>query len=162
MVALIGHIIESFALAIIMSNPPPPKRARFDASAHNDEDSDAHNSSSFGEEESDDTDDEISALKPQKSKQTMKRKLRATAPSNFGVTLQSLLNTEAPSDLPLSLKPSLARQRNDEKLEIKAKKVLHDERKEKEDQGRVTDVIGGWGAEGERALRKVAQRGGAW
>ena len=31
---------------------------------------------------------------------------------------------------------------------------------EREEKGRVRDVIGGWGAESERALRKVAQRGG--
>jgi len=37
--------------------------------------------------------------------------------------------------------------------------VLQIEKKEKEDKGRVTDVIGGWGGESERALRKVAQRG---
>lgn len=39
-------------------------------------------------------------------------------------------------------------------------KVMQVERKEKEEKGRIKDVIGGWGAEGERALRKVAQRGG--
>ena len=33
-------------------------------------------------------------------------------------------------------------------------------RKEKEEKGRIKDVIGGWGGESERALRKVAQRGG--
>ena len=32
--------------------------------------------------------------------------------------------------------------------------------KEKEEKGRIKDVIGGWGGESERALRKVAQRGG--
>jgi hypothetical protein len=58
------------------------------------------------------------------------------------------------------LKPSIARKRNDEKLEMQAKKVLLVEKKEKEDRGRITDVIGGWVGESERALRKVAQRGG--
>jgi hypothetical protein len=71
-----------------------------------------------------------------------------------------LLHTDAPSDLPLSLKPSIARQRNDEKLELKAKKVLRVEKKENEERGRIRDVIGGWGGDTERALRKVAQRGG--
>lgn len=33
------------------------------------------------------------------------------------------------------------------------------EKKEREDTGRVRDVIGGWGGESERAFRKVAQRG---
>jgi len=105
-----------------------------------------------------DTDDEIAQVT--KSKKTLKRKRRATEPSRFGATLQFLLDTDAPSTQPLSLKPSVARQRNDEKLELRAKKVLQIEKKEKEDKGRVTDVIGGWGGESERALRKVAQRGG--
>jgi len=69
------------------------------------------------------------------------------------------LDTDAPSAQPLSLKPWVAKKRNDEKLELKAKKILQIEKKEKEDKGRVTDVIGGWGGESERALRKVAQRG---
>lgn len=106
-----------------------------------------------------DTEDEIAGSKIVKSKKTLKRKRRATEPSRFGATLQFLLDTEAPSAQPLSLKPSVARQRNDEKLELKARKALQIEKKEKEDKGRVTDVIGGWGGESERALRKVAQRG---
>lgn len=105
------------------------------------------------------TDDEV-AGKITKSKKTLKRKRRATEPSRFGATLQFLLETEAPSTQPLSLKPSVTRKHNDDKLELKAKKVLQIEKKEKEDKGRVTDVIGGWGGESERALRKVAQRGG--
>ncbi|EGO21856.1 hypothetical protein SERLADRAFT_397348 [Serpula lacrymans var. lacrymans S7.9] len=44
-------------------------------------------------------------------------------------------------------------------MESKAKKALQMEKKDREDQGRVKDVIGGWGAESERSLRKVAQRG---
>ena len=120
--------------------------------------------SSFDDREDEETgserDEEIQDLKPQKSRQTSKRKLRATGSSNFGATLQSLLDTNTPSTLPLSLKPSIARKRNDEKLELRAKKVLQIEKKEKEDMARVKDVIGGWGGESERALRKVAQRGG--
>ncbi|KIJ57780.1 hypothetical protein HYDPIDRAFT_103853, partial [Hydnomerulius pinastri MD-312] len=38
-------------------------------------------------------------------------------------------------------------------------RVIMVERKEKEDKGRIRDVIGGWGGESERSLRKVAQRG---
>ncbi|KAL1709010.1 Rrp15p-domain-containing protein [Schizophyllum commune] len=106
-----------------------------------------------------DTADEIEDIKRQKSRQTSKRKIRATGPAAFGATLQSLLDTETPSTLPLSLKPSVARKKNDEKLEQRAKKALLFERKEKEDKNHISDVIGGWGAEGERALRKVAQRG---
>ncbi|KAJ3803336.1 hypothetical protein GGU11DRAFT_761801 [Lentinula aff. detonsa] len=113
-----------------------------------------------GQDEMTDSADEIEGMKPQKSRQTKKRKIRATHASAFGATLQSLLNTKVPSSAPLSLKPSIARKRNDEKLEMKAKKVLQVEKKEKEDKGRITDVIGGWGGESERALRKVAQRGG--
>ncbi|KAJ3734753.1 Rrp15p-domain-containing protein [Lentinula guzmanii] len=115
--------------------------------------------STDGQDEMTDSADEIEGMKPQKSRQTKKRKIRATHASAFGATLQSLLNTKAPSSAPLSLKPSIARKRNDEKLEMKAKKVLQVEKKEKEDKGRITDVIGGWGGESERALRKVAQRG---
>lgn len=107
-----------------------------------------------------DTDDEIAGAMRSKSKKTQKRKRRATDPNTFGSALQSLLNTKAPSALPLSLKPSIARRRNDEKLEAEGKKIIQIERKEKEEKGRIKDVIGGWGGESERALRKVAQRGG--
>lgn len=107
-----------------------------------------------------DTEYEIADAKFSKSKKTLKRKRRATDATHFGSTLQSLLSTSAPSALPLSLKPSVARKLNDEKLEAKGKKVILVERKEKEEKGRVKDVIGGWGGESERALRKVAQRGG--
>ena len=106
-----------------------------------------------------DTEDEIAEAKLAKSKKTSKRKRRATDAVNFGTTLQSLLTTNAPA-APLSLKPSIAKKRKEEKLEAKGKHVLQIERKEKEDRGRITDVIGGWGGESERALRKVAQRGG--
>ncbi|KAI0778453.1 Rrp15p-domain-containing protein [Trametes elegans] len=105
-----------------------------------------------------DTEDEIAEAKLTKSKKTLKRKRRATDAVNFGATLQSLLTTNAP-EAPLSLKPSVARKRKEEKLEAKGKHVLQVEKKEKEDRGRITDVIGGWGGESERALRKVAQRG---
>ncbi|THH11748.1 hypothetical protein EW146_g7945, partial [Bondarzewia mesenterica] len=116
-------------------------------------------SGSDSEDVSADTEDDIADVKRSKSKKTLKRKYRATDASNFGATLQSLLSTDTPSTLPLSLKPSVARKRNDEKLELKAKKVLKIEKREKEDKGRIQDVIGGWGGESERALRKVAQRG---
>ena len=107
-----------------------------------------------------DTEDEIAAAKTSKSKKTLKRKRRATDPSSFGVTLNALLSTNAPSSLPLSLKPSAARKRNEEKQELKAERAQRIEKKEREDKGHISDVIGGWGGEGERALRKVAQRGG--
>ncbi|KAG6841910.1 hypothetical protein C0991_005090 [Blastosporella zonata] len=112
----------------------------------------------LSQNENESTSDEA-ILTKQKSRQTSKRKIRATRAANFGATLQSLLNTDAPTTLPLSLKPSIARRKNDEKLESRAKKVLQVEKKEKEDKGRISDVIGGWGGESERALRKVAQRG---
>ena len=98
--------------------------------------------------------------KTSKSKKTLKRKRRATDPSSFGVTLNALLSTDAPSSLPLSLKPSTARKRNEGKQELRAKKAQRIEKKEREDKGHISDVIGGWGGENERALRKVAQRGG--
>lgn len=112
------------------------------------------------QESSRNTDAEIADGQRMKSKKTLKRKRRATEPSHFGATLQSLLNTDAPSGLPLSLKPSVAHQRNDAKLELEARKVILIERKEREERGRIRDVIGGWGGESERSLRKVAQRGG--
>ncbi|KAF7339537.1 hypothetical protein MSAN_02168200 [Mycena sanguinolenta] len=146
---------------------PPLKRQKLDEPEARDDDekeqaeaSDDDSDASGGFSGTDSSSDEgIEDMKPQKSRQTKKRKIRAAAPSAFGATLQSLLNTDAPSTLPLSLKPSITRKRNDEKLEMRAKKVLQVERKEKEDKGRITDVIGGWGVENERALRKVAQRG---
>jgi hypothetical protein len=112
------------------------------------------------EDDSPNTEDEIAAAKTTKSKKTLRRKRRATDPSNFGATLNALLNTNAPSSLPLSLKPSVARKRNEEKQELKAKKAQRIEKREREDKGHISDVIGGWGGESERALRKVAQRGG--
>lgn len=143
---------------------PPLKRQKLSAhSLHEQHDDDRHSSSeeSLSDANSDDnSSDEIVDIKRQKSHQTSKRKIRATGSSIFGATLQSLLHTDAPSELPLSLKPSIARQRNDEKLESRARKVLQVEKKEREDKGRIRDVIGGWGGENERALRKVAQRGG--
>jgi hypothetical protein len=159
---------------------PPAKRQKLDKSAqheHDDKDESMHSEhelhSELEEDVSEeglsddepsepDTDDAIDDFKKAKSKNTSKRKIRATAPSNFGATLQSLLNTEAPSTLPLSLKPSIARKHNDEKLEKRARKVVQVEKKELEDKGRIRDVIGGWGGESERALRKVAQRGGMY
>ncbi|KAL4241668.1 RRP15 family protein [Abortiporus biennis] len=111
------------------------------------------------EHDSPDTEDEIDYAKHSKSKQTLKRKRRATNATHFGATLQTLLSTTTPSSLPLSLKPSVSRKRYDEKLEAKGRKVLLVEKKEKEENGRIKDVIGGWGGESERALRKVAQRG---
>lgn len=114
-----------------------------------------------GDDESEGTEDETSySQKTVKSKKTQKRKRRATSPSQFGSTLQTLLSTNAPSNQPLSLQPSIGRQRANDALEVKAKKLLEGERKQKEERNHVTDVIGGWGGESERAFRKVAQRGG--
>lgn len=121
--------------------------------------SDGRARSESSSHQSPDTDDEIAQTRRAKSKKTLKRKHRATDASNFGATLQSLLKTDTPSALPLSLKPSVVRKRNDEKLELKAKKLLKGEKKSKEEVGRIKDVIGGWGGESERTLRKVAQRG---
>jgi len=146
---------------------PPQKRQKLDTSGSESEQDQPLSSADELEEEITDAevsdgneDDDLDDLKPQKSRQTSKRKIRATGGTKFGATLQHLLNTEAPSSAPLSLKPSVARKKNDEKLEKKAKKVLQIEKKEKEDKARVRDVIGGWGGESERGLRKVAQRGG--
>jgi len=150
--------------------PPPTKRQKRSQATHIDhhesesESQSIHSasemSSSVNGRQSPDTEDEIAEARLAKSKKTLKRKHRATDPSNFGATLQSLLKTNAPSGVPLSLKPSVARRQHDEKLELKAKKLLKGERKSKEEVGRIRDVIGGWGVESERSLRKVAQRGG--
>ena len=108
-----------------------------------------------------DTDTEIAIAKAgKKSKKTAKRKLRATSPSQFGQTLEALLNTSAPAEVPLALKPSIGRKMNEKRLELRARKVVEIEKKEHDEIGRVRDVIGGWGGENERALRKIAQRGG--
>jgi hypothetical protein len=142
-----------------LSEPEPREDEPAASNASDDDDSDGSGGFSGSDSEGS-SGDEIEGLKPQKSRQTMKRKIRASKSSTFGATLQSLLQTDAPSTLPLSLKPSVGRKRNDEKLELRAKKVLQVEKKDKEDKGRIVDVIGGWGGESERALRKVAQRGG--
>lgn len=157
---------------------PPTKRQKLEKDSDTDSDNDdevVNRTSDAGEggleegysdnqassaDDSPDTEDEIAAARTSKSKKTLKRKRRATDPSSFGATLNALLNTNTPSSLPLSLKPSAARKRNEEKQELRAKKALRIEKKEREDKGRIIDVIGGWGGESERALRKVAQRGG--
>ena len=135
----------------------PPKH-------HDDDDDDSalsdHHDASESPSSEPDTDEAIVDFKKAKSKNTSRRKIRATAPSNFGATLQSLLNTDAPTTLPLSLQPSVAQRHNHERLEKRVRNVLQVKKKEQEDRGRIRDVIGGWGAEGERGLRKVAQRGG--
>ncbi|KAF8587323.1 hypothetical protein K439DRAFT_1407683 [Ramaria rubella] len=108
-----------------------------------------------------DTETELAQTHAVKSRKTLKRKRRATSPTRFGAALETLLGTSAPEGVaaPLSLKPGVARRQKEEKLERGARKVLEGEKKEREERGRVRDVIGGWGVEGERALRKVAQRG---
>jgi len=146
---------------------PPTKRQKRSHETHIDPvESDSQDQLSASEistmngRQSSDTEDEIAEARLAKSKKTLKRKHRATDPSNFSATLQSLLETDAPSGLPLSLKPSASRRHDDEKLKLKTKKILKGEKKSKEEVGRIKDVIGGWGVEGERTLRKVAQRGG--
>jgi hypothetical protein len=68
----------------------------------------------------------------------------------------------------LSLAPSIKKTLNARQLEQKARRVLDVTRKEREDKGRITDVLEGWGGredgvggqDWERTLRKVAQKGG--
>lgn len=126
-------------------------------------DSDAMNSSLGADSggESPPTEDEIAeAQRSIKSRKTQKRKRRATSPSRFGSALQALLNTDASTSQPLAIKPAAAKRRTDERLETKAKKLLEGEKKEREEKNHIQDIIGGWGTERERSLRKVAQRGG--
>ncbi|KAF8304856.1 hypothetical protein DL93DRAFT_414053 [Clavulina sp. PMI_390] len=134
-----------------------------------------------------DTEDEIELAQQHasKSKQTLKRKRRAIPNASFGQALSALLDTStAPKSSPnvdatpstdatapstsaaadtalLALKKTTAAQRRRaaEKREAKAAKSQLGERREREEKNRITDVIGGWGGESERALRKVAQRG---
>ena len=95
-----------------------------------------------------------------KLRKTLKCKWQATSPSWFGVGLEALLETALGMPAPLSLKPGLGRRQKEEKLECGARKLLEGE-KEREEKGRIRDVIGGWGIKGECALQKVAQRWGA-
>ncbi|CED84812.1 Protein of unknown function DUF1665 [Phaffia rhodozyma] len=143
-----------------------------------------------------DTDDEIEQANEQggKSKKTAKRKRRAASPSTFGNLLTTILDTDPvtsftqPSSLRpskpssttanvsasavqsqniLSLAPSVRKTLSARKLESRAKRVLQNARVEKEDRGRIRDVLTGWGGtengvggqDWERSLRKVAQKG---
>jgi hypothetical protein len=109
-----------------------------------------------------DTEDEIVQAQElgSKSKKTLKRKLRATSPTQFGATLNELLAGQPNADIPLSLPRRLERQREKEKAESSLRKAQGRARRDAEELGRITDIIGGWGVENERSLRKVAQRGG--
>ncbi|QRW00369.1 Rrp15p domain-containing protein [Ceratobasidium sp. AG-Ba] len=131
-------------------------------SSEEDMDEDGDGSSASGSS-STDTETEINRAQSAKSKKTAKRKRRATSPTPFGQTLEALLSTSVPggtqAGAPLALKPSLSRRKNEEKLELKAKRVLEVERREREEKSHVQDVIGGWNNDDERSLRKVAQRG---
>jgi hypothetical protein len=168
---------------------PKPDQEQADASSSSAEDSrmdeaEAESSDDDGSvvsSSSTDTDTEIHRAQNTKSKKTLseswktlnthhcltyvlERKHRATDATPFGRTLELLLATSVPggaqAGMPLALKPSLSRRKNDEKLEVKAKRVLEVEKKEREEKGHVRDVIEGWNNEDERSLRKVAQRGG--
>ena len=142
---------------------PPQKRQKVDSDDDEGDKMGSETSDSVSEgESSTDTETEIAQKQAGKSRKTLKRKRRATSPSRFGAALESLLSTSAPAGVaaPLSLKPGVGRRQKEEKLERGARKVLEGEKKEREEKGRVKEVIGGWGVEGERALRKVAQRGG--
>ncbi|CAE6416869.1 hypothetical protein BN14_00246 [Rhizoctonia solani AG-1 IB] len=153
----------------IKRSPEPEGLPSLEESAEPQDNEDSSNQSSDDSDEdaggnsSTDTETEIYRAQNSKSKKTLKRKHRATSPTAFGGTLEALLATSVPNNTqpgaPLALKPSLARKKNDEKLELKAKRVLESERKEREEKGRVKDVIGGWDNQNERSLRKVAQRG---
>lgn len=174
--------------------PPPTKKRRLTPPgkandpedvemADNDASSDEDDSRANSRSSTPSTEAEIAeAQRPTKSKKTMKRKHRATSPSLFGQTLETLLHdpvtgpsTAAPiastststaiqrEDAQkhlLSLKPGIHKRRKEENLDKKARKVVEGERREHEEVGRVKDVIGGWGGESEKALRKIAQRGG--
>jgi hypothetical protein len=111
-----------------------------------------------------DTEDEIAHVQEAglKSKKTLKRKLRATSPTHFGETLNELLVGQPNEEIPLTLPRRFERQREREKEDIHLRKAQGQAKKDAEEVGRITDIIGGWGAENERALRKVAQRGGKY
>jgi hypothetical protein len=169
-------ILRHYSLRVTTIMMPSAKRQRLEVDPLDDENAVLSSRSDSGDEnsynsmqsaynssaESLGTEEDIADAMRAKSKKTLKRKHRATDPTRFGATLQALLDTSAPTPLPLSLKPDVARKRNDAKLESKARRVIKVERKEVEETGRVRDIIGGWGGESERALRKVAQRGGTF
>ena len=96
-----------------------------------------------------------------KSRKMLKCKRRAMSPSWFGAGLEVLLEMASGMLAPLSLKPELGRQQKEEKLERGERKLLEGEKKQWEEKRHIWDVIGGWGVEGEHALRKVTQRWGA-
>jgi hypothetical protein len=113
------------------------------------------------------------------------RKRRATSPSTFGSLMTSVLHTQPAASAAvaakkpskastsqvqstniLSLAPSVRKTIAARTLESKAKRVLQVARHEKEDRGRIRDVVTGWsredgigGQEWERNLRKTAQKG---
>jgi hypothetical protein len=107
-----------------------------------------------------DTDDEIAAGALTKSKKTQKRRLRATSPSRFGATLTQLLDGGSAPVASLTLKSRHDSKRREDKEQQRAKRTRDVLKVEVEEKGRIVDVIGGWGGENERVLRKVAQRGG--
>ncbi|KZW01971.1 hypothetical protein EXIGLDRAFT_637719 [Exidia glandulosa HHB12029] len=148
---------------------PPTKRQKLDSDAplSDERDHDEAEASDYASDDDDnasdsdspDTEDEIALAQNKKSTKTSKRKRRAVSPTRFGNQLQILLGTQVPQEQPLALNPSAARQRAQDKADVKNRKAVDVARKEKEDRGRLTDIIGGWGGESERALRKIAQRG---
>lgn len=115
------------------------------------------------------------------------RKRRATSPSTFGSLMTSILHaqptattstttrtksskastSQVQSSNILSLAPSVRKTIAARTLEGKAKRVLQATRHEREDNGRIRDVLTGWGGredgiggqEWERNLRKTAQKG---
>ncbi|KAG8906402.1 hypothetical protein FRB99_006997 [Tulasnella sp. 403] len=151
--------------------PPAPKKPRLSKDTRKQGDTDdetdrddtgasVDSDNGDGDSSSIDTETEIAlANLPGKSKQTAKRKRRAVSPTPFGRTLTALLETSTSTTRPLALRPKIAHKKNEEKLEMQARHLLRMEKRAKEEQGRIQDVIGGWGGESERALRKVAQRG---
>ncbi|TIB32515.1 hypothetical protein E3P86_03131 [Wallemia ichthyophaga] len=120
-------------------------------------------------------------LKPKKRK----RKNNETEANTFASALTNLADTSATSAKNLEILPQANKSLKKHRMQLKAQKVLRDEAKHKEDIGRVRDVVSGWavpstvikggegvadadnavnahvdsGADKEKRLRKVAQKG---
>ncbi|CAO1635034.1 unnamed protein product [Sympodiomycopsis kandeliae] len=126
-----------------------------------------------------DTEDEIENAREGKSKKTQKRKRRAISPTSFGEALSAFLGDDdddgaqasapkkehpttregktkvtpktAAHQAPIfSLAPSVRSRISSIQLNAKASRIALEERRRREEQYRVRDLIGGWGKPGER------------
>jgi len=123
------------------------------------------------------------------TKKKKKERRRALSPTAFGTSLSALLQAPEPSAAAIAHLHAQASRKSEKEtkdIEAKALKFLQATKHEQQERGHVTDVIGGWtarpakpfsqwsnyqddvdqdeertlgGAEAEKVLRKLAQRG---